>query len=69
MVVKTALNLIRSENKLCLIELNEADKVRGNYELMISGPVTHIPNHKYLVTEEQIKSLEEKGIKYKKVDL
>lgn len=62
------LNLVDSEKKLCLIELNEADKVRGNYELMISGPVTHIPNHKYLVTEKQIQTLEEKGIKYEKID-
>jgi hypothetical protein len=53
-----------SNTKLCLIKLDENDKVRGNYEIITSGPVKHIMNHKYLVSEEQIANLNAKGIKY-----
>ena len=51
-------------NKLCIIEFDSKDKVRGNYEVMLSGSVKHIPNHKYLVSEKQIQVLKEKGLKY-----
>ena len=35
-----------NENKLYLIKLDPSYKVRGNYELAISGPVKHIEDHK-----------------------
>ncbi len=57
-----------SANRLCLIEIDEADKVRGNYELMISGAVKHIPNHRYLVSEKQLQDLEKSGIKFERID-
>lgn len=58
----------RIDNRLCIIELDPEDKIRGNYELIISGPVKHIPNHRYLVTEEQVKRIKDQGIKFQRVD-
>lgn len=51
--------------KLHRIRLHNEDQVRGNYILMKSGAVTHIPpDHHYLVDEEQMKLLNEEGIRY-----
>jgi len=55
---------LEKKNRLCIIELDSTDRVKGNYELVISGPVKHIPNHKYLVSQEQIENLKQKGIKF-----
>lgn len=52
-------------SKLRRIRFHNEDRVRGNYILMKSGPVTHIPpDHHYLISEEQMKLLDEEGIKY-----
>jgi|WetSurMetagenome_2_1015567.scaffolds.fasta_scaffold836835_1 hypothetical protein len=55
-----------AKEKLCLIELEEGkeNRINGNYELIVSGPVKHFLNHKYLVSQEQIDILDKKGIKY-----
>ena len=52
-------------SKLLNIRLYPKDQVRGNYILMNSGHVIHVPpGHRYLVSEEQVKLLDTKGIRY-----
>ena len=52
-------------SKLDRIRFHNEDKVKGNYILMKSGAVTHIPpDHHYLVDEEQRKLLDEAGVRY-----
>ena len=51
--------------KLLRIRFKEEDQVKGNYILMTSGPVRHVPYdkyHTYLVTIDQIKVLQDAGI-------
>ena len=58
---------MRTVNKLKIIRLHARDKAWGNYLLVTSGPVTHVPysgDHLYLVTEKQIQLLDNEGIKY-----
>jgi len=55
------------KNKLKVIRLHSEDKVWGNYLLITSGPITHVPysgDHLYLVTEKQTQLLENEGIRY-----
>jgi len=50
-----------------LVRLHPEDKIRGNYLLIMSGPVTHIPysgDHLYLISEEQAHMLDVEEIRY-----
>ncbi len=52
-------------SKLTLITFHYDDELRGNFELLRSGPVKHIPNpHRWLVSEEQRQMLDELGLRY-----
>lgn len=57
------------ELKSRAIELDEEHSAKGFYELMLSGPVRCLPKNRYIVTERQVRILDEKKIPYRSLKL
>ncbi len=57
------------ELKPRVIELDEEHSAKGFYELMLSGPVKCLPKNRYVVTEKQVRILDEKKIPYRSLKL